>query len=104
VSIKHLQLDDTETLLADAVTSSFQTVLSMSDDADLIFINNGTDVSVLVRIPSGYSATKILRITGLTSMTIDCRSNSKRIAKGLIEVSAASNLPSYGEINITVCR
>lgn len=104
MSIKHLTLDDTQTLLADAVTSSFQTILSMSDDADLVFIHNGTDVSILVRIPSGYAATKVLRITGMTSMTIDCRSNSKRIAKGLIEACAASDLPSYGEINITVCR
>jgi hypothetical protein len=75
----------------------------MSDDADFIFVYNTTDAAILLSIPNGAGSSKNIRYPASSSMAIDCRTNSKRIAKGLIQVRYVS-APTTGEVTVTVAR
>jgi hypothetical protein len=104
MSIKHLTFDDSATIAFGAITNSYANLLALSDDADLLFIFNTTDVPISLSIPSGYNASKNIRFPAAASMAIDCRTNSKRIAKGTIQVKYISAAPTLGEVTITAVR
>jgi len=102
--IKHLTFDDSASLAGSSITASYQTLIAMSDDADFLFLYNTTNVALLFTIPSGANATKEIRLPTGASLAIDCRTNSKRIAKGTIQVKHVGTAPSTGEVCITVAR
>lgn len=104
MAIKHLTFDDSGVIIYSSVTAAYQTMLAMTDDADVIFFINATDAPMYFRIPSGSGATKVIRVPANVTMTIDCRSNAKRIAKGSIEIKYASGAPTTGEVIVTVAR
>ena len=104
MSIKHLQLDDSASVAFGSITNTYADLLSLSDDADVLFLWNTTDVTLLFNIPSGYSTRKSFRLPAGGSCAIDCRTNSKRIAKGVIQVKYASGAPTFGEATITALR
>lgn len=76
----------------------------MSDDADVLFVFNTTDVPILLSIPSGSGASKNIRFPASSSIALDCRINSKRLAKGTIQIKYASGAPTSGEVTVTVVR
>jgi hypothetical protein len=104
MSIKHITFDDYGYLEAGYLTNSFQGVLSLSDDADFLFVFNTCDAPLILRVPNGSASTKEVRLPSRCSFCIDCRTNDKRLAKGLIEVRYASVAPTTGEISVTVAR
>lgn len=104
MTIKHLQFDDSGSVAYGALTTSYQTVLSMTDDADFLFIYNTTDSLLYVKIPSGSATTKELIFPGGSTIAIDCRTNSKRIAKGNIQVKYSGTAPTSGVVIVTVAR
>ena len=103
MSIKHVTFDDSGTIAFGSLAANYQTVLSLSDDSDLVYLFNTTDVPVTMRVPSGTS-TKEIRLPISATITLDCRSNSKRIAKGLIEVKCPASLPTSGEVTVIALR
>lgn len=104
MSIKHLQFDDSATVAYGSVTGSYVNLLALSDDADFLWVINGTDAAILLSVPSGAGVSKNLRFPAYSTLTIDCRTNSKRIAKGTIQVKYASGAPTTGEVTVTVAR
>ncbi|OQB10451.1 MAG: hypothetical protein BWY21_00372 [Parcubacteria group bacterium ADurb.Bin216] len=103
MSIKHLQFDNSATIAFGSITNTYQNLLALSDDTDILFIANTTNAPMLFSIPSGYNSYKDIRMPASTSMSIDCRSNSKRIAKGTIQIKYVS-APTSGEVTITAAR
>lgn len=110
MSIRHQRFDDSATILFGALTSNYQNLLALSDDVEIIFIFNTMNVPILLSMPSGYAGTppsvvyKNIRLPATSSMAIDCRTNSKRIATGTIQVKFANTAPNSGEVTITVAR
>lgn len=104
MSIKHLTLDDSATVAFGSITASYVDLLALSDDVDVMFIFNTTDAPVLLNFPSGAGVRKNLRMPASSSLAMDCRNNSKRIAKGTIQVKYASGAPTSGEVTITATR
>jgi YbbR domain-containing protein len=104
VSIKHATFDDSATVLFGSLTASFVDLLALSDDIDLLAIYNTTDDAITLNVPSGTSVRKSIRMPATSTLTIDCRSNSKRIAKGTIQVKYSSGAPTTGEVTIVVMR
>jgi hypothetical protein len=104
MAIKHLQFDNSATIAFGSITASYATLLSLSDDADMLFVFNTTNAAILLSIPSGAGASKDIRFPASSSMAIDCRTNSKRIAKGIIQIKYASGAPTSGEVTVTACR
>lgn len=76
----------------------------MSDDADVLFVFNTSDAPILLSIPSGSGASKNIRFPAGSSIALDCRTNSKRLAKGTIQIKYASGAPTSGEVTVTVVR
>lgn len=103
MAIKHLTFDDSATIAFGALTATYANLLAMSDDADFIFIFNTCDAAILLSIPSGAASYKNLRMPASSSMAVDARTNSKRIAKGTIQVKY-DTAPTSGEVTVTVCR
>lgn len=103
MTIKHLTFDNSGTIEFGALTADYQTIVAMSDDADFLFVYNTTDVAVMLSIPNGANATRDIRYPAKSSMAIDCRTNSKRIAKGSIQVKYVT-IPTLGEVTVTVAR
>jgi len=103
LSIKHLTFDDSASIAAASITNTYATLLTMSDDADFIFVYNTTDAAIELSIPNGAGSSKNIRYPAGSSMAIDCRTNSKRIAKGLIRVRYVT-APASGEVTVTVAR
>ena len=103
MSIKHLEFDDYGYIAGTSITNAFQTVLTLSDDADFLFIFNTCDQALVVRLPSARS-TALVRLPAGANWNLDCRTNSKRLAKGLIEIKYADSVPTTGEISVTVAR
>ena len=110
MSIKHLSFDDSASIAFGSLTGTYANLLSMADDADFIFIFNTCDAAVYLSIPSGFLNTKPptvtyknIRLPAKTSMAIDARTNSKRIAKGVIQVKY-DTAPTLGEVTVTVAR
>jgi hypothetical protein len=104
MSIKHATFDDSATVAAASITASFVDLLSLSDDIDVLFAYNTTDAAITLSIPNGRSGTKSIRLPAQSTISIDCRSNSKRIAKGTIQVKYSASAPTSGEVTITVVR
>ncbi len=108
MAIKHLQFDDSATIEFSSLTGTYQNLLSMSDDADVVFIYNTTNQAVLLKMPSGIVnkvlVYKDIRLPATATIAIDCRTNSKRIAKAIIQVKHAGSAPTSGEVTITVAR
>lgn len=104
MSIKHLQFEDSATIAGSSLTNSYQPLLELSDDCDIVFLFNTTDGPILLRVPSGAAATKEIRLPMGSTMSIDARGNSKRLAKGTISVKYAAGATSSGEVTITVAR
>ena len=104
MSIKHATFDDSATVAAASITASFVNLLALSDDIDVLFAYNTTDAAVVLNVPSGSALSKSIRLPAQSTISIDCRSNSKRIAKGTIQVKYASGAPTSGEVTITVVR
>lgn len=103
MSIKHLTFDTSASIAFGSITATYADLLSMSDDADVIFIFNTTDAPILLNLPSGANVRKDFRLPASSSVSIDCRSNSKRIAKGTIQIKYVS-IPTSGEVTVTVVR
>lgn len=108
MSIRHLRFDDSATIGFAALTGTYADFLALSDDCDILFIFNTTNAPVLLSIPSGLVASAVvykdIRFPASSSMAIDCRTNSKRIAKGTIQVKYASGAPTSGEVTVTAVR
>ena len=108
MSIKHLQFDNSGTLEFGALTGSYQNLLALTDDVDVMFIYNATNAAMMFRVPSGVVANvlqyKEIRLPATSTISIDCRTNSKRIAKGTVQVKYASGAPTSGEVVVTVAR
>jgi hypothetical protein len=107
--IKHVDFDDYGFLTGTSVTGSYQTLLTLTDDVDVLFVFNTCDKSLLLQVPSKAlkatsTTTKEIRLPVNASFVIDCRTNDKRIAKGIIKVKHAGVVPTTGEISITACR
>lgn len=100
--IKHLEFDDYGYIEGSAITNVYQTVLTLTDDADVLFIFNTCNNALILQVPSKIS-TKEIRLPAEASVTIDCRTNSKRIAKGAIKVKFVAAVTS-GELSITAAR
>tara|TARA_R110000868_G_scaffold369704_1_gene633137 strand:+ start:3110 stop:3421 length:312 start_codon:yes stop_codon:yes gene_type:complete len=103
MSIKHLTFDDSATIAFGSITGTYANLLALSDDSDVIFVFNTCDTAIYLSIPSGYAASKNIRFPAKTSIAIDCRGNSKRLAKGTIQVKY-DTAPTLGEVTITACR
>ena len=103
VAIKHVEFDDYGYLDGTSVASTYATILTLTDDVDVLFIFNTCDQSLILSIPSKLS-TKEMRLPAKCSFVLDCRANSKRIAKGLVRVKYASAVPTSGEISVTAVR
>lgn len=105
MSIRHLQFDDSATISYSSLTTNYQNLLVMSDDYDVLFIFNATDAVIELSVPSGLQGSvlqyKNIRLPPYSTMAIDCRSNSKRLAKGTIQVRRTSTLPTTGEVTLT---
>jgi len=104
MAIKHLTFDDSATIAFGSITAAYADLLALSDDCDLLFVYNTTNAPILLRIPSGANASKDIRFPASTSMAIDCRTNSKRLAKGIIQVKYAVGAPASGEVTVTAAR
>jgi hypothetical protein len=103
MSLKHLTFDPSGTVLFGDMTGAYQTALGLTDDLDILFVFNTTDQPLWLRLPSGR-ATQELRVPNNSSFVIDCRTNSKRIAKGLIEVKHTGVVPTLGEFTVYAAR
>lgn len=110
MTIKHLSFDDSATVAFGSLTGSFADLLALSDDADVLFVFNTCNTAVILNIPSGLTnlkpptvVYKSIRMPANSSMAIDCRMNSKRIAKGTIQVKY-DTAPSSGEVTVTAVR
>jgi hypothetical protein len=103
MTIKHLEFQDSGTIAYGSITNAYQTVLTLPQDADVVFFYNTTDAPMLFSVPGGSKVTNIVRLPAGTTMTIDCRTNSKRLAAGDIQVKYAS-APTSGEVTVTVLR
>ena len=103
MSIKHLTFDDSAFVLYSALTGSYQNLLTLSDDCDILFVMNTCDTAVYLNIPSGAAVRKQIRFPAGSSIALDCRTNSKRIAKGVIQVKYDS-APTTGEVTVTAAR
>lgn len=112
MSIKHVGFDNSATVAGTALTTSYVDLLALSDDADVLFVFNTSNVAIELSIPGGYNrVTKVMsynniRFPAFSSVAIDCRTNSKRIAKGTIQVRrvAGSSAATTGEVTITAVR
>lgn len=109
MSIKHVAFDNYGGLAFGSVTASYTTLLSLTDDADVLLVFNTLNAAVILQVPSksekatSVSTREIYLPTGC-SFSIDCRTNSKRVAKGDIKIKYASGAPTSGEISITAVR
>ncbi len=103
MTIKHVTFDDYGTIAATALTTSYQNLITLTDDIDVFTIYNATDVAILVQVPS-FTSTKQLRFPPGASQTYDFRINEKRMAKGLIRVRGAVGAGTTGEVTINVAR
>ena len=104
MSIKHITFDAYGYIAGTSITNLYQTVVTMTDDADFLFVFNTTDKALIMRVPSGTASTREVRLPAGANFSLDCRTNSKRLAKGLIEIKYASDVPTSGEFCITVAR
>lgn len=103
MSIKHITFDDSASLSYFSITGSYQTLLTLSDDADILWLANSTDALILFQVPSS-TTTKIIQLLPGASKCIDARSNSKRVAKGLIKVCYSLAAPTAGYVEATAAR
>lgn len=103
MSIKHLQFDDSATILYSSITGAYQNLLTLSDDSDLLFLYNTTNSALIFKIPSG-TTTKEIRVPPGATLSIDARSNSKRLAKGIIQVKHAGVATTSGEVTAIAAR
>lgn len=103
MSIKHISFDPYGYVAGTSITGSYQTVLSLSDDSDFLFIFNTCDTALIMRVPS-YTSTAEIRLPAGANFSLDCRTNSKRLAKGNIEIKYAGAAPTTGEFCVTVAR
>lgn len=104
MSIKHITFDDSASMAYYQITSSYQTLLTLTDDADIIWLYNTTTAEMAFKVPSGANTTKVLLILPGCSMCIDARGNSKRVAKGTIQVKIWNGNASIGSVSVTVAR
>lgn len=107
MSIRHLTFDNSASIAFGSITNTYANLLALADDTDILFIYNTTDAPILLSIPSGIASNvvvyKDIRFPASTSMAIDCRTNSKRICKGTIQVKYVS-APTSGEVTVTAAR
>lgn len=110
MSIKHISFDDSASVAFGSITASYTNLLTMSDDADIILVFNTCNTAIQLSIPAGFTNTrpptlqsKNIRFPAGSSVAIDGRSNSKRIAKGIIQVRYVT-APASGEVTVTVIR
>lgn len=104
MSLKHQTFDDSVSVAFGSITSAYVDLYSPIDDLDLVFISNSTNAIIYINIPSGYNDRKSVRLPPGCSISIDCRSNSKRIAKGVFQVKYEGAAPTSGEVTITGAR
>lgn len=103
MSIKHLQFDDSAFIAFGFITGTYANLLVMGGDSDLLLVFNTTDAAIFLSIPSGAGVSKNIRFPAKTSVAIDCRTNSKRLAAGTIQVKY-DTAPTLGEVTVTACR
>ena len=108
--IKHILFDPYGYLDGASITTSFQNLLSLSDDADVLLVFNTLDQPVILNLPSkSEKATAIsyvqMRLPKGANLALDARTNNKRFCKGIIQIKAVSTIPTTGtEITITALR
>lgn len=85
----------------------------MSDDADVLFLANSMDVSAYFSVPSALLKTgslsaalvyKDIELLAGETITLDCRANQKRLAKGTIQVKYTGTAPTTGKVKAMVVR
>lgn len=108
MTVRHLGFDDYGSIDGTSLTTSYQDLITLTDDIDILFVFNSTTVSIILTIPSylppkTYS-TKQFRIPANGSVAIDCRTNSKKISKGTIQVKSVTGAAASGEVTVNVCR
>lgn len=109
MSIKHVSFDDYGLLDFSGIKAAFQDLLTMSDDADVLFIFNTLDTDVVLQVPSkserlGVIGSKEIYLPANQGFVLDCRSNAKRIPRGVLRVKYSSVGPTVGVISATVVR
>lgn len=110
MSNKHLELDNFGRLAGTSLTTGYQDLITLTDDVEILFFYNSSDVSVTLSIPclirrspTPLFGTKEWRIPANGSFAIDGRANSKSIPKGVIQVKA-TGAGTTGEVVINVAR
>lgn len=104
MSVKHAKFTATGFLFGSSITASYQDILSMEDDADVLIVCNSLDQPVYLLMPNESGTVDIL-IPANCSFSLDLMTNRKRIAKGTIRIKAYSTLPSAsGLLSIIAVR
>ncbi len=103
MSIKHVEFDNYGYLDGASLTGSFVDLLTVSDDADVLLVFNSCSEAIVLKVPSKLS-TKEIRLPARASFVLDGRTNSKRLAKGVIQVKHAGVVPTAGEVCVSVVR
>lgn len=109
MSNKHADFDDYGQLAASSLTGSYQTLLTLTDDADILILFNTSNHDLILRVPSKAArstsaTTKEIYVCAAQPFVLDLRPGSKRLAKGLIEVKHAGVAPTSGSISATALR
>ena len=99
------EFDDSATIPFGSITNSYADFMILPGNVDMVFIFNTTDAPILLNMPSGASGIrKNIRFPAYSSIAMDCRTNSKALAAGTIQIKYASGAPTLGEVTITVAR
>lgn len=84
-----------------SVTGTYQDLLALSDDADVIIVMNGCNAPLFLSLPNRGSTTNVY-IPALASFALDGRTNANRIAKGTIQIKHAGSAPTSGDLSVLV--
>lgn len=100
MALKHVQFQAAGSKSFSDITSSFATLLSMTDDADVVYVFNTLDAEVALSFNAG--ATSHFVLPAGMGFTFDARTNSKRIAKTDVSVKYTDSAPTSGKIVVTM--
>lgn len=101
MSIKHAEFQPYGKINGTSITGTYQTVLTLSGDADIFFIFNSCDKELIVSVPGTPDA---FYLPPTRSLTFDARTNKKRIKAGTFEVKHAGVAPTTGIFSVTIGR
>lgn len=108
MSFKHTKFETASYIDYAALTTSYQTVLDLTDDAHEIFLFNSTDGIILVELPqvvnNSLSSITAFRMPATSAIVYDGRTNQKTIPKGPIKIKYTGTAPTLGEFSVGAVR